>query len=342
MCAWANMRQFVISTKGKRAWQGIPAIERAANGRLWCAFYSGGPKEPDPDNCILLSTSADNGVTWSDPVVIVAPPGPTRAYDPALWHDPGGRLWLFYNQANLETRDFSVWAITAEDSGGAHPHWSAPRKIDLAVPFAFRLNKPTVLSTGEWVLPVTWAQEAPEGWFAGAAQLQGVAISVDAGATWALHGAVTAPPWALENMIVARCDGRLWMLIRTGDGVLWESFSHDCGRTWGPAAPTCFVNPGTRFFIRRLASGRLLLINTPDPRCRRGLYATVGASPAELAARRGLLLDARERVSYPDAIEAPSGVIYAVHDCDRYGSGEIILSVFSEAEALEGRPRDSA
>lgn len=65
------IRQTVVSTKGPRAWQGIPAIERAPNGRLWCAFYSGGPKEPDPANLILLTTSEDDGRTWATPEPIV-------------------------------------------------------------------------------------------------------------------------------------------------------------------------------------------------------------------------------------------------------------------------------
>jgi hypothetical protein len=34
------MRTHVIATKGARHWQGIPGIERAPNGRLWCTFYS--------------------------------------------------------------------------------------------------------------------------------------------------------------------------------------------------------------------------------------------------------------------------------------------------------------
>ena len=67
------MRQRVISTKGERQWQGIPAIECAANGRLWCAFFSGGPKEPAPENFVLLTSSADHGLNWTEPVAIVSP-----------------------------------------------------------------------------------------------------------------------------------------------------------------------------------------------------------------------------------------------------------------------------
>ncbi len=88
------MQQRIISTKEGRQWQGVSAIERARKGRLWHAVYSGAPKEPDLDSDILLTTSADDGVTWSPPAPIIAPPGITRAYDPALWHDPYGRLRL--------------------------------------------------------------------------------------------------------------------------------------------------------------------------------------------------------------------------------------------------------
>lgn len=328
------MRRYIISTKETRQWQGIPAIERAANGRLWCAFFSGGPKEPDPNNVILLATSKDDGVSWSAPMVVISHPGSTRAYDPALWHDPTGRLWLFYNQANLETGDFAVWAMTTDHSDLADPQWNPPQKIEVDAPFAFRLNKPTVLTTGQWLLPVTWARKAPTDWFAGDQQLQGVGISMDSGQTWTLRGGVEAPSWALENMIVERRDGRLWMLIRTGGGVLWESFSTDCGRTWSLGSPTAVVNPGVRFFVRRLASGRLLLINTPDPKRRQGLRVYVSDLRNETLFGTGLELDPRDKVSYPDAVQAPDGSIYAVHDCDRQGVGEILLDVFSEEEIL--------
>ena len=328
------MQHRVVSTKEDRQWQGIPAIERAANGRLWCAFFSGGPKEPDPDNFIILTTSVDDGVTWSNPKTIVELPGSTRVYDPALWHDATGRLWLFYNQANIETGDFSVWAMTTGDSGNAGPQWCPPRKVDIDAPFAFRLNKPTVLATGEWLLPVTWARSVPGSWFAGSRHLQGTAISTDLGETWTLHGSVEAPEWALENMIVERTDGTLWMLIRAGGGVLWESVSSDLGRTWSKGSPTSIVNPGSRFFIRRLASGRLLLINTPDPERRKGIFACLNEPGDGTSFIPGLQIDARDNVSYPDAVQAPDGTVYAVHDCDRHGAGEILLSVFSEDDIL--------
>jgi predicted neuraminidase len=315
-----------------RQWQGIPSIERAKDGRLWCAFFTGGSHEPQPGNYIVITTSTDEGESWEEPRTLIDPPGATRVFDPCLWHDPTGRLWLFYNRANLEEADHTLWAITTTGSDIRTPEWSEPRQIDVGVPFAFRLNKPTVLSTGAWLLPVTWAREATGDWFALNSQLQGVAISTDQGETWALHGAVEAPPWALENMVLERTDGTLLMLMRTGAGVVYQSHSADGGLTWAASSPTGIVNPGVRFFIRRLNSGRVLLINTPDPKERRTMYAYLSEADDGTSWGEGLLLDERAGVSYPDAVQAPDGTIHMVHDCDRQGVGEILYRSFREED----------
>ena len=328
------MKRELISIRESRPWQGIPAIERAANGRLWCAFFTGGPTEPHPDNAIVLCTRAAADITWSSPAVVIPPTPHLRAYDPALWHDPSDRLWLFYNLAGLATGDFSTWARHCADASGPTLTWSAPQRIAIEAPYAFRLNKPTALSNGDWLLPVTWSRQTPNGWFFREPRLHGVAISTDHGATWRLHGEVVAQPHAMENMVVELRDGRPWMLIRTRSGVLWESYSADGGYTWSAGAPSAIVNPGVRFFIRRLSSGRLLLINCPNPSKRQGLRAYLSLPEHEQRFGPGLELDARDQVSYPDAIETPDGLIHAVHDCNRSGTGEILMDSFSEAEIL--------
>ena len=113
------LKRTVVSTKGTRLWQGIPGIERAANGRLWVVFFSGGFQEPHEDNCILITSSTDDGDSWAEPRVIIERPGARRAFDPCLWHDPAGRLWLIYNEAHLGEGEHSLWAITTADSGSA-------------------------------------------------------------------------------------------------------------------------------------------------------------------------------------------------------------------------------
>ena len=61
-----------------RSFQGIPGIERAANGRLWAIWYAAGPNQPGegPGNYVVVVTSGDNGKTWSGPKLVIDPPGP--------------------------------------------------------------------------------------------------------------------------------------------------------------------------------------------------------------------------------------------------------------------------
>ena len=34
----------------KRTWQGIPGLERTAKGRVFVSWFTGGTKEPEPEN----------------------------------------------------------------------------------------------------------------------------------------------------------------------------------------------------------------------------------------------------------------------------------------------------
>jgi hypothetical protein len=50
----------------------------------------------------------------------------------------------------------------------------------------------------------------------------------------------------------------------------------------------------------------------------------------------GLLLDDRMNVSYPDGVQAPDGRIYIVYDRERFAAREILMAVFTEADARSG------
>ena len=64
----------------------------------------------------------------------------------------------------------------------------------------------------------------------------------------------------MEAALAELKDGRLWMLVRTNWGVLWNAFSNDGGSSWrtiGPSNVDASSSPG---FLRRLASGRIALV----------------------------------------------------------------------------------
>jgi len=311
-----------------RMFQGIPGIERAANGRLWATWYGGGVTE-DRHNYILLVTSGDDGRTWSRPVMILDPDrdGPVRAFDPCLWHDPQGRLWLFWAQRGNGAAE--LLAITTDDSGAERPKWSEPRWICDGI----MMNKPTVASDGRWLLPVAiWGTDAS----------CPVVASADQGATWKLVGAAGVPRKEDRNcdepMIVERRDGSLWMLVRTRYGI-GESLSTDGGVTWTAVAPTDLVHPAARFFIRRLRCGKLLLVKHSPPnggRARSHLTAYLSDNDGK-SWNGGLLLDARGGVSYPDGAEGPEGVVYVIYDFDRQGDKEILMAAFTEDDVMAGK-----
>ncbi|MCB1276831.1 sialidase family protein [Prosthecobacter sp.] len=317
-------------------WQGIPGIERTAKGRVFASWFTGGPKEPAPENMVLLCYSDDQAKTFTTPQAMGLPKGGTRCFDPTLWIDPKGRLWYIFNRGNKDTAQHDVWARICDDPDAAPPVFGAEFRVGYEGPYAFRMNKPTVLSSGEWIMPVTHAVEPIEDWFAGPKQLQGVGISTDGGKTWKLHGALEAPHWALECMITELKDGRLWLLTRTGGGFLWESHSEDKGRTWSKAVQSTITNPGSRFFIRRLASGNLLLVNHFKFTGRSHLTAQISTDDGATW-NEGLLLDERNGVSYPDGVQDKDGLIWITYDRDRQGSGEILLAKFKEEDVVAGK-----
>lgn len=324
-----------------RMFQGIPGIERAANGRLWATWYGGGVTE-DRHNYVMLVTSDDRGESWSKLKLVIDPdgPGPMRAFDPCLWHDPDGRLWLFWNQKlcnrkqqfseELE-RSWYLWAMHTGNSDSETPEWSEPKRLCEAI----MMNKPTVLSSGEWLLCSSdWAWD----WSAR------VFRSTNHGETWEHWGRAHVPKKEDrsfdEHMVVERRDGSLWMLVRTRYGI-GESFSTDAGRTWRYVRPSSIANVCARFFIRRLRSGSLILVKhgqTIDDRPEKRSHLTAFLSDDDGRTwQGGLLLDERDGVSYPDGVQAEDGTIYIVHDFNRTTDKEILLSRISEEDILEQR-----
>jgi predicted neuraminidase len=322
-------------TVDQRRIQMASSLVVAENGRIWITWYAGPSPNEDDNNYLVLASSGDDGSTWQE-VLVVDPDGtgPVRAYDPEIWIDPQGRMWLFWAQAVKHGVDAITWAMVTENPEDAKPVWGAPRQIAPGV----MMCKPTVLSNGEWLFPISdWEirMSKEEGASAGAR------ISKDQGATFALRGAALVPRKNRtfdEHMIVQRKDESLWMLVRTNYGI-GESISRDLAKTWSEVEPTDIPHPSARFFIRRLASGNLLLVKHGAMEGKSGrsrLTAFVSEDDGKTWVG-GLLLDERNGVSYPDGQEAADGTIYITYDYNRTQERAIHMTTFTEADALAGK-----
>ena len=337
-----------------RKWQAAPSVEVTSKGRIFVDFYGGDAPEI-PGNYVKVIISDDGGRSFdAGSIVIEHQSKDIRLFDPNLWIDPLGRLWITWNQSRgfLDGR-IGVWVSICNnpDAFVTDLEFSAPRRIANGI----MINKPTVTKNGDWLFPCAiWSCETPsedhglENEF-----FSNVYVSKDFGETFSLLGHADVPNRSFdEHMIYEKNDGSLWMLVRTFDGI-GESFSFDGGKTWTPGEQCHIPGPCSRFFIRRLKSGRLLMINHHEfleridlddikrqgPvkkwRGRTNLSALISEDEGKTWCGK-LLLDNRNDAAYPDAKEDEDGFIYITYDWERVAEREILLAKVTEKEILEG------
>jgi len=325
-----------------RLWQGIPSIERTLGGRLVVAWYSGGPVEGSKENYCLLAVSDDQGKSWSPPKLVVRGKEGVRTGEPVPWLDPKGRLCFFWNELHPDKARRGTWAIRCDNPDSPMMKWSEPRFIGGGIV----LGKPLVTRAGDWLEPLDVRNDSPLAMQTGKSK-GGVLVSTDEGTTWQWRGGWTVREEDHdfdEHCIVERDDGSLFAIIHVKKGLL-QSTSSDGGKTWSDPAP-CIEGTRSRAHLRRLASGRLLLIyhdGPPHPGKGKVSYNREMLA-AFLSDDQGrtwpwkLMIDARHPVSYPDATEGADGRIFVTYDYGRYvtGSKEVLMALMTEAEILAG------
>ena len=311
-----------------RKFSGIPSLAVSAKGQMWAVWYTGITPSEDENNYVVVSASGDNGDTWKE-VLVIDPDGdgPVRAFDPEIWIDPNGALWVFWAQAIGHDGSIAgVWSIKTNDPDKEQPEWTAPTRLTDGV----MMCKPLVLSSGEWILPAsTWRQTDNSA---------KVIVSTNEGENWQERGAVNVPKKFRnydEHSIVEKNNGDLFMMIRTKYGI-GESISYDRGTTWTPLIPSKIQHPAARFFIRRLNSGHLLLVKHGPIDMKTGrshLMAFISKDDGGTWSD-GLLLDERPGISYPDGQQTSDGNIYIIYDYNRTKDQNILFTRFSEEDVL--------
>lgn len=321
-------------------------IERTNKGRIWAAWIGGGD---DPNAFLVAATSDDDGKTWSKPKLVIDGRSSSLPLQRSViignfWTDPSGKLWLFFDQTmNHYDGRSGLWTIVCENPDDENPTWSEPKRIWHGA----MLCKPTVLSSGEWILPSYLLQNPGfkpfHNDFPELDPYRGVnvLVSTDKGKNWEMRDVVSFPnPDWHEAMIVEKKDGKLWMMTRTVQGIM-ESFSSDKGYTWTKPAFTAanIQHPSSRFFFRRLNSGRLLLIKNGKELHKnegRNYFSAWLSDDDGKTWKGGLVIEDRGNVTYPDGFQALDGSIYIAYDHNR-GPGEIVMARFTEEDVLSAK-----
>jgi predicted neuraminidase len=295
------------------------------DGRLSAAWFSG-PFEASVHQVILASYSSDRGKTWSSVEVLQDTPRKSD-FDPAFILD-GRRVWFFYSVGRWNrypfVRDeknevgadsFKVYHRYTDDSGRT---WSQPQMVIEKLGMGCRSNG-IKLSTGELLLPL-------HGFLSGVA---GVLKSVDGGRKWNRFGEIKTATVAQEPSIAELPSGDIMMVLRTGDGVMWQVFSKDKGETWLPAERTDIVAARTSHHLLRLPDGRIVLTHNAAKSVRTPLTTRISSDGGKTWGEPLVLADVpvpakddvawSRQVSYPSATALDGKTLLVVW-------GEIYLS----------------
>ena len=197
------------------------------------ASWFGGTREGASDVGIWVSRCA--GKTWSPPVeVATGETDGTRhpSWNPVLFEMPDRTLALFYK---VGPRPQTWWGVrrTSKDGGQT---WSEPQRLPDGVLGPVK-NKPILLSDGTLLSgSSTETPEKPSKWRVHFER------SADGGRTWAIvrpADAEGAQIDAIQPSILVHPKGRLQSVGRTRSQRVFETWSDDGGKTWGPVTLTC-------------------------------------------------------------------------------------------------------
>ncbi|MGC9317058.1 MAG: sialidase family protein [Armatimonadota bacterium] len=237
---------------------------------------------------VMARSSGNGGHTWGEAGPLLDLPDAEAWLDLQVLVDDAGELHLFLLgsdvadataelaedlphglTAGIRGRQRNVWH--AASSGGGR-RWSAAELIWIGAVEA--LTSVAQLDSGRIVLP--FAHNMGRSWrsrgggpaaftYIGSHDVT-VLCSDDGGDTWQVAGGDLSVAQmdlyahgAAGPQVIELPDGRVWMLIQTQRGRLYESFSPEGGE-WSRPAPTNLLASDTPPELLRLPDGRLVLL----------------------------------------------------------------------------------
>ena len=271
------------------------------------AAWFGGKQERNPDVGIWLSR-LESG-TWTPPIEVAngvqSPEKRFPCWNPVLFQPKSGPLLLFFK---IGPSPSTWWGMlmTSEDSGKT---WSKPRRLPDGMLGPIK-NKPVQLANADILCP-TSSEHA--GWRVHFER------SSDLGQTWSKTDAINDGKkiGAIQPSILFHSDGRLQALGRSRQGKIWEAWSSDQGKTWGPMTLTALPNPNAGTDAVTLRDGRFLLVYNHTANGRSPLNVALSADGKEWQAALVLEEEPAMEFSYPAVIQTSDGLVHITYTWKR-------------------------
>ena len=259
-----------------------PILRRMPNGELLIAAQCGDIREPAPLNRVYVFHSSDNGDTWSSGSLVWPEDGRAVYLTEVTVIDQTIRIYLTLHNGHFV--DWECRVVSSQDNGYT---WTDEGRAPCFPRYTFlrgqiRLADNTLVMAYQHY-PISEAENArllaSGGTYLDAnvhEVITGIMRSEDNGKTWTAYpgthlsfGAGTNRKWVWsEPTLCQRKDGTILMLLRVNEtGYLWQSESHDGGRSFSVPVMTDIPNPSNKPKLLKLNDGRIALIHTPNNRC---------------------------------------------------------------------------
>ncbi len=233
------------------------------DGRLclvYTRFTGGGGDSSAAD--IAMRSSSDGGKTWTGDSILVRNEGKKNVMSVSIVRAPEGQLLLFYLRKN-GWNDCNMYLRRSSDDLET---LSEPVRVTVTDGYHVVNNDRVVqLASGRLIVPAALhpCSDGTRKTFTSRG-IPRAFLSDDGGRTWRADATVVDPPpkrsaTLQEPGILELNDGRLWMWMRTTQGVQYECFSADGGTSWSEPRAGKLASPCSPATIERIPWTRDLL-----------------------------------------------------------------------------------
>lgn len=226
---------------------------------------------PGKGNRMMSISSLDNGLSWGEPEKEFDLPGISYHANSIIVDERGNLHCVFHvfgeGQNGYHGRQLNLWYCHTINGN----NWSKPREIFSGYVGSIRgfielKNKRLLLVFAKAVPAAVKKPEANDtdyGWNEIISM-----YSDDKGMTWKtslnsikipIESSRKTRYGGIEPVVTQLKNGKIWMLIRTNKGYLYQSFSANAGSSWQQAQATKFISSDSPAALLRLSNGKLLI-----------------------------------------------------------------------------------